>query len=364
MKEKVELSIITPSFNEEGNIQGVIKRISRALKGTRFEILVEDDSTDSTPQKVRKLEEKYPVRLFHRDEDKLKLGPAVLHGFAHASGKYLCVIDSDLQHPPEKIPEMLAKAKETGADVVVASRYIKGGSAEGLGGVVRKAVSIATKFLAYLVIDPSRKTSDPTAGFFLFKRELIQDIKLQPIGYKILIEVLSRANPKKVADIPYRFETRTENISKSTFKQGLLVLQHFWKLFWEVPWCGRFIKFAAVGVSGVAVNLGVTAIAKELAGFTDFESWTSGIVIATLTNFLLNNYFTWKDLKATSKKEWAKKVLLYYLMSAVSGGMNLFIDKVVSGQWGLHYLIVHSIGIVVGMLVNFFFSKLVIWKDK
>lgn len=364
MKEKVEISIITPSFNEELNIQKVVERISRALKGTRHEIIVEDDSTDSTPQKVLEISHKFRVEVFHRDKNKLSLAPAVLHGFGHAQGKYICVIDSDLQHPPEKIPELLAKATETGADIVVASRYIKGGSAEGLGTFVRKAVSIATKYLAYLLIDPSRKTTDPSAGFFLFKRELIQGVKLEPIGYKILIEILARTNTKKAFDVPYRFETRTENVSKSTFDQGLLVLKHFWKLFWNVPWCGRFVKFACVGISGVAVNLTITLIAKELAGFTDFGSWATGIIIATFTNFLLNNYFTWKDLKAHSNKEWAKRVLLYYVMSAVSGGANLLIDTLVSGQWGFHYLTVHSIGIVAGMLVNFFFSKIVIWKDR
>jgi len=362
--KNITLSVVTPSFNEEGNIQGVIERTSKALKGVSHEIIVEDDSTDATPEKVRQLEGKFPVRLFHRDINKLKLAPAVLHGFAHASGEYLCVIDSDLQHPPEKIPEMLAKAKETNADVVVASRYTKGGSAEGLGSFMRKAVSIATKFLAYIVIDPARKTSDPTAGFFLFKKALIKEIKLDPIGYKILIEVLARANPRKVADIPYRFESRTENISKSTFKQGLLVLKHFWKLFWEVPWCGRFVKFGIVGASGVIVNLGITAIARELGNFSEKTSIAFGILISIFTNFMLNNFFTWRDLRAKSPKQWASKVLMYYVGSGIGAAIQMGISIVGLDYLGVHYLIADIFGILVAMVFNFVFSNFVVWRTK
>jgi len=362
--KNIELSIITPSFNEEGNIQGVIQRTSKALKDTRHEIIVEDDSTDTTPQKVHQLEGKYPIKLFHRDKNKLKLAPAVLHGFANASGKYLCVIDSDLQHPPEKVAEMLAKAEETNADVIVASRYIKGGSAEGLGSFMRKAISIATKILAYVILDPSRKTTDPTSGFFLFRRALIQNIKLDPIGYKILIEILARTDPEKVIDIPYRFESRTENISKSTFNQGVLMLKHFLKLFLEVPRCGRFVKFGLVGASGVIVNLGITAIARELGGFSEKTSIAFGILISIFTNFMLNNFFTWRDLRAKSPKQWASKVMMYYVGSGIGAAIQMGISIVGLDYLHVHYLVADIFGILVAMFFNFFFSNFVVWRAK
>lgn len=363
-KKEIDISIITPSYNEEGNIVGVIKRTSTALGAISHEIIVEDDSTDLTPQKVREVMNRYPVQLFHRDINKLGLAPAVLHGFANAKGKYLCVIDSDLQHPPEVIPKLLAKAKETNADIVVASRYIKGGSAEGLGSFLRKAVSLGTKFLAYLIIDPTRKTTDPSAGYFLFKRSIIEGIKLDPIGYKILIEILARANVDKVVDYPYRFESRTENVSKSTFNQGILTLRHFWKLFLEVPKCGRFVKFALVGASGVVVNLGIAAIAKELGGLNEKISIAFGIGISILTNFLLNNYFTWRDLRAKSPKQWAGKVLMYYAGSGIGAAIQIGVSFAAIDFLGTHYLIADIAGILCAMLFNFFFSNFVVWRAK
>lgn len=360
----VEISVVTPSFNEEGNIKGVVGRTSKALDGVEHEIIVEDDSTDKTPDIVKSIEGDYPVRLFHRDENKLKLAPAVVHGIENSQGEYVCIIDSDLQHPPEKIPELLKRAQETDADVVVGSRYVPGGSAEGLGSPIRKLVSIATKLVAQILIDPTRKTTDPTAGFFLFKRDLVKGVKLDPIGYKILIEVLARTNPNKVEDVPYKFVTRTENISKSTFAQGILVLKHLAKLFFELPYLGRFIKFGLVGASGVIVNLGILTICKELFGLHKDISSGIGIVISIFTNFLLNYFFTWRDLKATSVGEWTKKVALYYIGSGIGAGITFAIFKLGTDSLGINYQISQLVGILVAMITNFIFSNLVVWRQK
>lgn len=359
----MEITVVTPSFNEQGNIKGTVERISAALKGIEHEIIVEDDSTDKTPDIVKSLEKEYPVRLFHRKgEARLGLAEAIVHGIGEAKGKYICTIDSDLQHPPEKVADMYQKATETNADMVFASRYVPGGSAEGLHGPIRKLASLVTKYLAYIFVDPARKTSDPASGFFLFKKAAVKDAQLAPIGYKISIEILARGNINTVEDVPYVFKTRTADDSKFDKKQVYLYIKHLLTLFFTIPALGRFIKFGLVGVSGTVLNLGIVATCKELVGLTNNISSIVGIGITIFTNFLLNNAFTWKDLKAKSRQEWLKKVGLYYIGSGVGAAVTFGIFWTGTEKLGIHYLISQAIGIIVAMVLNFLFSNIVVWN--
>ena len=132
------------------------------------------------------------------------------------------------QHPPDVIPALLQMARQRGADYVGASRYVHGGSSSGLDGFSRKAVSQGLALVARVVFafTPVRHTTDPLTGFFLFRRSLVDEVALHPIGWKISLEILVRGRPRRVCEVPYVFASRVDGNSKASLNQGLLVGRH------------------------------------------------------------------------------------------------------------------------------------------
>src|SRR5215207_6394858 len=180
-KERVLLTLVIPTRNEADNIPRLVRELKESLSGVDYRVVFVDDSTDQTPEVIRSLGgEDNRIVLIHREgaERDGGLSTAVTTGMdalASESG-FTCVMDADLQHPPEKVREMLEEARSTGADVVVASRYARGGSYTGLSGPLRRAVSVGSKYLAQIVFKEARKTSDPLTGFFLVRNEAISGI--------------------------------------------------------------------------------------------------------------------------------------------------------------------------------------------
>jgi dolichol-phosphate mannosyltransferase len=206
-------------------------------------------------------------------------------------------MDADGQHPPEAIPRMLAAAQLTGADYVGGSRYMPGGSPEGLDGISRKAISLGLALLARLVflLTPVRTLTDPLSGFFLFRRSIVQGVDLKPIGWKISLEVLVRSQARRVTEIPYTFAARTQGASKASVQQGLLVLCHMLVLLFGMPGIVRFALFGLVGLSGMVVNTGSLMTCKAL-GF-DPLGWPlwAAAELAILWNYTLNRHVTWRE---------------------------------------------------------------------
>ncbi len=219
------ISIILPALNEGENLKKLIPKISKVLKKEKFEIIIIDDnSTDGTYKIVKKMEKDYNIKYILRTKEK-GLSSAVIEGFKNAKGNILVVMDSDLSHPPEVIPELISKTKKN-SDIVVASRYIEG------GGVVkwplpRKFISVFATFLA----KPLVKVKDPLAGFFCLKRKVIENAVLNPIGFKILLEILVKGNHKKVSEIPYMFQKRYAGKSKADVHIYLQYNLHLLKLY-------------------------------------------------------------------------------------------------------------------------------------
>mgnify|MGYP000768688872 FL=1 len=144
------------------------------------------------------------------------LATAVLKGFSLAKGEYMACMDADLQHPPIVLKYMY-KAMESGADFCIPSRLIPGGDDGGLNWY-RKFVSGTARKIGQFMLPCLRKISDPTSGLFMFRREVIENADLQPIGWKIMVEVLAMGTYKKVVEIPYKFQQRTEGESKLSGK--------------------------------------------------------------------------------------------------------------------------------------------------
>lgn len=230
-----ELSLVIPTLNERDNIVPLLAEIEQALDGVSWEAIFVDDSRDGTDGAITAIAAADArVRLLHRTGPRLSLAGAVVAGFDLARGHYVCVLDADLQHPPRRIPALVDEARRTGADIVIASRYIPGGSAGGLAGPVRRFYSLALKGLARAVF-PRRlaRTTDPLGGFFLVRAELVRHACLRPLGYKILLEVLIRTPWRTLREVPYRFRPRRHGLSKADLPQGIWFLRHLARLAWS-----------------------------------------------------------------------------------------------------------------------------------
>jgi len=233
-----DVSLIIPTLNEEQNLPALFGHLRDLLCETNYEIILVDDSDDATATTARRLafEMSLNVSVIHRQGDEREggLSTAVLAGVAAAYGEYVCIMDADLQHPPELIIDMIAAARTSDADIVVASRYVEGGSDAGLSSGTRRMISKASKGLVKTVFRRSLKSvSDPLSGFFLARRSLLNETALRPVGFKVLLDILVRSNWNLMAEVPLQFERRAAGSSKATLKQGRDFLSHVMRLFWE-----------------------------------------------------------------------------------------------------------------------------------
>lgn len=202
------LSVILPVLNEGENLKILIPALGRYLKKGQYEIIVvDDDSRDSTASVMAALKKKYRLTYLLRKRKK-GLSSAVIDGFRKARGDRLFVMDSDLSHPPPVIARMVRQLDF--CDIVIASRYVKGGGVA-RWPLARKAVSL----FATLLSRPLVRIKDPLAGYFGLRRDVIKGVKLNPIGFKILLEILVKGRYKKAVEIPYTFQERKAGKSKA-----------------------------------------------------------------------------------------------------------------------------------------------------
>lgn len=225
-------TIIVPTFNEGDNVAELVRRLENL--DMRIDVLFVDDSTDSTPQIIRQVAatSKIKVHLLHREPVSRigGLGGAVVAGLRATSADWAVVMDGDLQHPPETVRELLARAYASNLDIVVASRYVPGGDAAGLAGGVRRAVSSTSTRVAKALFPTSlRDCSDPMTGFFALRRDALDVSTLQPLGFKILLEILAR-NPLRVGEIPFVFQERFAGESKANMREGFRFLVQLMRL--------------------------------------------------------------------------------------------------------------------------------------
>lgn len=202
------ISVVTPTYNEAGSLPALAERLALVLAGREYELVVVDDgSPDGTADVADALAARLPVRVVRR-AGKAGLASAVLAGFAAARGDVLVVMDADLSHPPETVAALVA-ALDAGADLAVASRYVRGGGMEDWP-LRRRIVSRAACLLGSLLV-PVR---DATSGFFAVRRAAIEGVRLNGIGFKIGFEVIARARARRIVEVPYTFRDRELGASK------------------------------------------------------------------------------------------------------------------------------------------------------
>lgn len=209
----MKLSIVIPTYNEKDNINKLVLEIDKSLNGIDYEIVFIDVSIDGTEKVIEEVIEKRPyVRLLH--DKKLKgISKQVIRGFELAEGDIIVVMDADLQHPPYLLKIMYEEINN-GADIVIPSRFIKGGSDGGLN-IFRKMVSFSARQIGKFYLPNLNKISDLTSGIFMFKKSILDfNYKLNPIGWKIMLEVLEKSHYSKIVEIPYKFQPRNAGKSK------------------------------------------------------------------------------------------------------------------------------------------------------
>lgn len=301
--EKIDLTILLPTYNEAENIGPLLRAITHAMAetGVIYEIIFIDDSSDTTPEVIAGMQSIHPnMRLIHRPvEAQSGLAMAFVDGFKEAQGKYILCMDSDLQHPPEKIPEMLKKIQSNKkADLIIASRYKNGGSAEGLNGLFRRLVSRMSCLVSWVILPPTRKSSDPMTGFFLVKRLVVVGAGLDFThvrGFKILVDILVRSKRNlHVLEVPFVFKKRENNESKATLKQGFSFIAQLVEL--RINFYQSNIKYHAIAsvkrslnhARRMAVGYAVAAVLVWLFSF--LVGYTEGFVekaIISVVSFLM-----------------------------------------------------------------------------
>ena len=196
-----------------------------------YEILVVDDDDDGTGENVSAIGLEDPrVRLIVRKGAKGVAG-ATLLGWENTDASIVGAMDADLQHPPELVPALVAEIL-AGHDVAIGSRYADGGSL-GNWNLPRKLLSNAALWVAMPVQRKQIRAKDPTAGYFLVRRECIDQIQFQRTGFKLLLDVLVRGRIRSIKEIPYTFESRHHGASKATFKVACEYAGLFARLYWE-----------------------------------------------------------------------------------------------------------------------------------
>ena len=242
------VSIIVPTYKESANLRPLIERIFAATepRGINAElIIVDDDSRDGTVEIVQQLEGQHPVRLIVRTQER-GLSSAVLAGFAESRGDLLVVLDADLQHPPEAIPDLLERLDQNNCDFVLATRYAGGGAIDQEWPWSRKLASR----LASLLARPLTPLSDPMSGYFALPKTTWERAeRLSPIGYKIALELFVKARCQKPAEVPITFETRQAGSSKASAVEFVRYLRHLARLYhFRFPW---LIPVAVLLLAGV-----------------------------------------------------------------------------------------------------------------
>ena len=236
------ISIVVPTFNEKGNINPLLDRIDKALPGIDYEVIFVDDSNDDTPEVIKKAAETNTHVVLHHRENEKGLATAVVKGFKLAKGDFVACMDADLQHPPEVLMDMYA-AMLAHADMAIPSRLIPGGSDGGLD-ILRKIISGSARYIAKIILPCLRPISDPTSGLFMVKRELLEGAELNPIGWKIMVEVISQCNVKKILETPYSFHDRESGESKISLKVSFEFIQQLFNLRFNGKNNGKNMKVA------------------------------------------------------------------------------------------------------------------------
>jgi dolichol-phosphate mannosyltransferase len=358
------LSLVVPTRNEAGNVDELVRRIDRVMPNVPLEIIFVDDSTDDTPEAIEALRGRFcaEIVLVHRPPEQRGdgLGGAVVRGLQMARSPWVCVMDADLQHPPELLPCMLEASAHDECDLVVASRYCGGGDARSFGQF-RSTVSQGSTHLARAIFPGRlRDVTDPMSGFFLVRRAAIDLDTLRPCGFKILLEILGRNPDLRTTEVPFQFGTRHAGESKASLREGCRLLQLLLNLrFGEGVL--RMARFGLVGISGLFVNALVLAFTTEVLGIFYLLSAVIATQGSTLWNFALSE--TWVFRSAHSTRGRPLRLAMFLVMNNVAFLLRAPMILILTATLGFHYLASNLISLITLLVLRYGIADHVIWAS-
>ena len=379
-QSEAQVSIIIPTYNESENIIQVLKSIGEHLpKDIATEaIVVDDNSPDGTGKVVEdyindtQTKVGYSVDVIHR-KTKSGLSTAILDGIQHSSGETVVVMDSDFSHPPKIIPRLIEEIKISKCDIVIASRYTQGGKVSGWSAK-RKLISKAAKGIAKVGLGINE--SDPMSGFFAFRRKILEGIKLDAIGYKMLLEILVKTKGAKVKEIPYTFTNRVYGYSKLDTSTMLDYVRSVWRLYryghkvedsktrTSVRFISKAGRFFTVGLSGLLVNYLVSLLFVDaIMNFWYIHATLIGIIVSMSSNFILNKIWTFEDRNFE-----AKKTLIQYTkfvgFSSLGALIQLGMVYVLVDNYQFVYPLALMLAVITAASSNFILNKKWTFKEK
>jgi dolichol-phosphate mannosyltransferase len=355
----LELSVVVPTFEEAGNVAPLVEALDAALKGVRWQVIfVDDDSPDGTWQAAKAIARRDARVQCLRRVGRRGLAGAVVEGALLSAAPYIAVMDADFQHDEKLLPEMLALLRKGSLDVVVGSRYLPTGShvVAALTGRRRWGSRLAN-WLGRKAL--SVELTDPVSGFFMVRRELIDQVagKLSPSGFKVLFDLLaSQPEAPKCLELSYEFRDRRSGESKldnGVVAQYLSLLAS--KLSRDLI-SPRAVMFGLVGGSGVAVHLAVLKAAMGL-GFSGAQLVAA--VTAMTSNYLINNAVTYRD-RRKSGMALVTGYLKFCLLCSAGLGANLAVATLMNEHLHVWWLAGLG-GAAVGAAWNYVTTSLAVW---
>jgi dolichol-phosphate mannosyltransferase len=352
------VDVIIPTFREVDNVQPLVARLRqvRADSGLLLCVtFVDDDSRDGLEDAVRATGEDW-VRAIVRKGER-SLSTAVIHGIEQSTHDVIVVMDADLSHPPERIPDLVRRLPE-GSDMVFGSRYIAGASTEQGWGLFRWLNSRVATLLAR----PLTAIRDPMSGFFALRRNTFERAQdLNPVGYKIGLELLVKCNCKRVTEVPIHFGTRVHGKSKLTLAEQLKYIRHLRRLYvHSFTHFSELVQFAVVGASGLLVNLAALTLGL-VAGMPGRGAVAFGIGVSITSNFLLNRRFTFSHARHHPfLPQFAHYVATVALGAVVNYGVTLALLS------RFPWLLPQSaalVGITAGTQLNYLTAKFVVFRE-
>jgi dolichol-phosphate mannosyltransferase len=351
------VTVVVPTYKEVENLPHLITRLGKVREdsGLDLDVLIMDDnSQDGSAELVAARPETW-VKLIVRTTDR-GLSPSVLDGMKRAQGDVLVCMDADLSHPPEAIPLMLRKLEE-GADFVIGSRYVKGGSTSDDWGFLRWLNSRVATLLAR----PLTSARDPMAGFFAFRRETYASGReFNPVGYKIGLEFIVKCGCERVVEVPIHFEDRQLGKSKLTMRQQLLYIKHLRRLYtFKFGAWSQLAQFLTVGGLGTLVNLVLLTLFLHLA-IPPHMSVASAIVLSMVFNFVLNRRFSFGESR---KRSWMRQFVGFMAACSVGALINYAVTLLLMGRVGMRAQLAALVGIAAATAFNFLASRYLVFRS-
>jgi dolichol-phosphate mannosyltransferase len=367
MSPAAELAVIIPTFNESGNVSSLVAELDGALHGVWWEaVFVDDDSPDGTALVVRELAARDTrIRLVHR-VGRRGLAGACIEGMLATTAPFVAVMDADLQHDAQLLPRMLDTLRDERLDIVIGSRLVAGGSLGEWSGNRQVASRIATR-LSHLVLKANLK--DPMSGFFMLRRELIDEVvrDLSGIGFKILLDIfISARRPLRFKELPYTFGTRVAGTSKldSMVATEYILMLLDKSLGRYIP--TRFIPFAFIGGLGVFVHMGVLWVLFRGLDGSFVAGQTAATLVAMTFNFFLNNFFTYRDRRLRGwglLRGWLSFTLACSVGAVANVGIATYLFHA-TPSGGLWWALSAVAGIIVGAVWNYAVTAVYTWNPK